>query len=148
MRLVDNLQVTDLIILDGLLVLIVLFFMFKWFFKQVRSIAREPEGFIKFGQTAFILLSWSVFFIILLYYMFNPESINALNVFLTIVVGFLGTSGGFFFSGEALKHLERKVTSRGKILSSLKAEFLDDVAELIKENIKENIKLKRRLKEM
>ena len=57
--------------------------------------------------------------------MFNPESINALNVFLTIVVGFLGTSGGFFFSGEALKHLERKVTSRGKILSSIKAEFLD-----------------------
>ena len=64
------------------------------------------------------------------------------------MVSFLGTSGGFFFSGEALKHLERKVTSRGKILSSIKAEFLDDVAELIKENIKENTKLKRKLKEM
>ena len=144
MRLVDNLQVTDLIILDGLLVLIVLFFMFRWFFKQVRSIAREPEGFIKFGQTAFILLSWSVFFIILLYYMFNPESINALNVFLTIVVGFLGTSGGFFFSGEALKHLERKVKGRGRILQKTESEFLEDIKELIKENIK----FKKRLKEI
>lgn len=145
----NYLEITDLIILDSLLVLIVLFFMFKWFFKEVRSIARESEGFIKFGQTVFILLSWSVFFILLFYYILNPDSINALNIFLTIVVGFLGTSGGFFFSGEALKHLERKVKSRGKILSSLKPEFLDEVKELIEESaelIEENTKLKKKLK--
>ncbi|MEK6949558.1 MAG: hypothetical protein AABX34_05010 [Nanoarchaeota archaeon] len=140
MGLVDNLQVTDLIILDGLLVLIVLFFMFKWFFKQVRSIAREPEGFIKFGQTAFILLSWSVFFILLFYYIFNPYSINVLNVFLTIVVGFLGTILGLFFSREMIEKLKGTVERRSKSMLD-QLEFLADVEKLIKENVEQKAKI-------
>jgi hypothetical protein len=122
--------------------------MFKWFFLQVRSIAKESEGFIKFGQSTFVLLSWGVFFILLFYYILNPDSINALNIFLTIVVGFLGTSGGFFFSGEALKHLERKVKGRVQRMVS-QTEILEETKDLIEENInlrKEVDKYKKKLR--
>ena len=136
----DYLKITDLIILDGLLVLTVLFFMFKWFFKQVRSIARESEGFIKFGQTTFILLSWSVFSILLFYYIFNPYSINVLNVFLTIVVGFLGTILGLFFSREMIEKLKGTVESgKKRILDQI--EFLADVEKLIKENMEQKARI-------
>ena len=114
--------------------------MFKWFFKQVRSIAREPEGFIKFGQTTFILLSWSVFFILLFYYIFNPYSINILNVFLTIAVGFLGTIMGLFFSREMIEKLKGKIESRGlRILDQL--EILADTEKLIKENMEQKARI-------
>lgn len=131
----DYLEITDLIILDGVFLLVVLFLMFKWFFKQVRSIAKEPEGFIKFGQITFILFSWSAFFIVLFYYMIYPRDVSVLDIFLTIVVGFLGTSIGLFFSKEALERMEGKVKKRGKVIRNLSG-FFEDTKELIRENIK------------
>jgi len=116
-----------------ILLLIIIFFMFIWFFLQVRKICKVPEGFIKFGQITFILSSWCVLIIILFYYIKYPRDISVLNIFLTVIVGFLGTGVGFFFSGEALKHLERKVKARGKLLRQL--DILDDTKELIKESI-------------
>ena len=73
----DYLEITDLIILDGVFLLIVLFLMFKWFFLQVRDIAKDPSGFI-------ILLSWEIFIVILVYYMIHPGKVDNINIILTI----------------------------------------------------------------
>jgi len=144
----------DLSIIDATIIiavtlfLIILFFGFIWFVREVRSIAENSRGFIKFGQIAFIGLSWGVFFIILFYYLFNPrETISPLNVFLTVIIGFLGTGIGFFFSGPAVKHLEDKVKGRGERMVT-QVEILEDTKDLIKENIdlnKEKVSLGKKL---
>ena len=138
----DSLSNGDLLILNFLFLLIILFFMFKWFFGQVREICREPEGFIKFGQVAFIILSWGCFIIILIYYMVIKTQVNALDIILTVVVGSLGTIIGMFFSKEAVESLKGKLKQRNKIILE-RVKFLEDAQEILKENIK----LKEQLRE-
>jgi len=124
--------------LDLILILVILFFMFKWFFGQVREICREPEGFIKFGQVTFIVLSWSCFLVILVYYMIIKTQVNALDIILTVVVGFLGTIIGMFFSKEALESLKSKVERRSKKILDT-AEIIKDTKELMEELIKNQV---------
>lgn len=139
----ERLTDSDLIILNALFLLILLFFMFRWFFAQVRDICRESEGFIKFGQITFVLLSWGCFVIILGYYLIKPTQVNALDIFLTIVVGFLGTILGMFFSKEALESLVRKIRQRDKTILD-KVKLLREAEEFIKE-IKDGEETKTRL---
>jgi len=65
----------EILYLYGLVIILILLlsFMiyFKYFMKSVvwcinttRDICKEPDGFIKFGQTAFILLSWFCFLVL------------------------------------------------------------------------------------
>tara|TARA_Y100000310_G_scaffold324825_1_gene387198 strand:+ start:626 stop:1039 length:414 start_codon:yes stop_codon:yes gene_type:complete len=129
---------SDLIILNSFFLLIILFFMFKWFFGQVREICKEPEGFVKFGQVAFIVLSWGCFLVILVYYIFVKTQVNALDIILTVVVGFLGTIIGMFFSKEALESLKGKVERRSKKILDT-AEVIKDTKELLEELIKTKI---------
>lgn len=135
--LIDLLANSDLVILNSLLLLIILFMMFKWFFNQVRDICKEPEGFIKFGQVTFILLSWSCFIVILIYYIFNKTEVNAVDIVFTVVVGFLGTIIGMFFSKEALESLKGKLKERDKAILD-KAKLLRETRTFISElkNIK------------
>jgi len=112
--------------------------MFKWFFNQVRKIARDPRGFIKFGQITFILLSWSVLILILFYYIFVPEDVNAVAIILTVVIGFLGTILGLFFSEKALERLTERINTKDEQLKEIKEsnnELVEDVRK-IKSNIK------------
>ena len=145
--LLDSLSNCDLIILDSILLLIILFFMFKWFFGQIRQICKEPEGIIKFGQTTFIVLSWGCFIFILAYFIIKPEETNVLHIFLTIVVGFLGTILGLFFSREMIEKLKMASGYKSDILQENKA-LLGDMKLLVDENIeqREEInKLKKKL---
>lgn len=135
----DLLNGSDLIILNLLLLLILLFFMFQWFFSQVRDICREPEGFIKFGQITFILLSWGCFLIILIYYIFNKTEVNAIDIAFTVIVGFLGTIIGMFFSKEALESLKGKLKERNMSLID-KMEVLKDMKEFVRKSIKDKTK--------
>ncbi|MBU2639388.1 MAG: hypothetical protein KKG75_01635, partial [Nanoarchaeota archaeon] len=95
-----DLRLICFLIADILLVLI----LFKWIINQIRNICEKIEGFIKFVQIMFIGFSWFVFLSMFVYYLiWNPEKeTQILTVFLTIVVGFLGTVMGLFFSTEAL----------------------------------------------
>lgn len=106
--------------------------MFKWFFLQVRDIAKHPSGFIKFGQITFILLSWSGFFIILFYYIFNPRDVSVLDIFLTITTGYLGTSIGFFFSERALEDLRKRITIKDKSIREL-LEYVEEFPTTLEE---------------
>lgn len=115
---------TTLLITDIVLALILFSVIFKWTIKEVRDIARSLEGLIKFTQIIFMLGSWSIFFLIFAYYLFfqNDELTSTLNIFLTIVVGFLGTMMGLFFSSDALNNLKRKYDYRGDRLRVVKEE--------------------------
>ncbi|MBU0627988.1 MAG: hypothetical protein KKC75_02270 [Nanoarchaeota archaeon] len=144
----DKLQLSDLIIFNCIILLVILFLVFKWFFRQVRDICKEPEGIIKFGQISFILLSWGCFLGILIYFVLKPGETSVLHIFLTIVVGFLGTILGLFFSRDAIENLKKTSDVKSDFIKEDTVELLEDVEKLIKENIgqkKEIEKLKRRL---
>jgi len=80
-----------------------------------------------------MLASWSVFLLTFIYYLFfrNDELTSTLNIFLTIVVGFLGTMMGLFFSSDALNNLRKKYDYRGDRLLTLK-KSLKDIEESLK----------------
>lgn len=103
-------EITLIIGICSLLWLIFLMFKFEWCIGQIRSICKEFDGFIKLIQTLFILSCWGIFFIILLYYLiFNPnKEVPILEIFLTVIIGFLGTIIGLFFSNDALEELRDK----------------------------------------
>jgi len=102
---------------------------------------------IKSTQVTFIFGSWGIFSLIFGYYLFfNPkETISILSLFLTIVVGFLGTIMGLFFSKEALEEIIKKYKSRGEIMLKDRNILLKTKMRL--ENIKkETEKLKEKLR--
>ncbi len=115
--LLERLSTLDFIVIYCILLLVILFIIFRWFFTQIREICRRVAGYIIFGQLVFILLSWGVFLIIFFYYLINPSDISVLNIFLTVIVGFLGTILGVFFSEKAfekiVKDLEEKYKTFG-----------------------------------
>jgi len=98
----------DLVILglDIILLFILLFLIFKLVIKEIRSICETVKGYIKFGQLSFLILSIMIFLIIFLRSIFYPEFVSKTDVFLTIVVGFLGTMLGYFFKESTLDILE------------------------------------------
>jgi len=106
--------------------IILLILKLEWCIDKIRDICKDYCGFIKFTQTIFMILSWSCFFLILFYYLFfnNTKEIPVLEIFLTVIVGFLGTMIGLFFSNESLMELkekQRKKENKQKdILLSLK----------------------------
>lgn len=125
-----DIKTTLWLITDGILLAFLLLFLGKWIIREVRSISEDVKGFIKFTQITFILGSWLVFLLIFFYYlMFDPnETLSILGLFLTIVVGFLGTIMGLFFSSEALNEMKRKYDYRGEKLHKLR-ETLDKIKE-------------------
>tara|TARA_Y100000310_G_C20539578_1_gene742539 strand:+ start:219 stop:662 length:444 start_codon:yes stop_codon:yes gene_type:complete len=142
--LLDNLSIPKLFLLNLTVLIVILFLMFKWFFGQVREICKEPEGIIKFGQISFILLSWSCFLFILIYFAIKPEEeVHVLNIFLTIVVGFLGTILGLFFSREAIEDLKKASDIKSDFIKEDTVELLKDMGKLVKENIEQKDKIKK-----
>lgn len=99
---------------DIILVILILSLIFKWFMKQLRDICRNVSGYVILGQLLFMFLSWGIFLLILFYYIFNPEDVGVLNVFLTIIVGFLGTMIGIFFSDRAFEKIIRDLEERNE----------------------------------
>ncbi len=107
--------------------------MFKWFLTQVREICDKPGGFLIFGQISFLLLSWGCLILILVFFMYYDTKVSALNIVLTIVVGFLGTMIGATFSEAAIKKIyESRVSKRDKRLSSLIA-YVKELPTLLEE---------------
>ncbi len=109
------------------LIIIVILLFLIWVFKEIRDICKNFEGFIKFTQITFMLFSWIIFTSIFGFYLFyNPnEKVSILNIFLTIIVGFLGTMIGLFFSNEALNELKRKLKTREITLHTNKQKLIE-----------------------
>ncbi len=129
----DFLSMKDLIVLNFLFLASIIFIpLFIWFFYEVREISEDPRGFIKFGQITFILLSWFIFIVISFYYILKPEPIDSVSIVLTVVVGFLGTIIGLFFSDKALESLSKKLITKDERLKESKEGYIDLIGELDK----------------
>jgi|TARA_Y100000310_G_scaffold330425_1_gene402020 hypothetical protein len=129
--LLDNLSISELFLLILIILTVILFLIFKWFFKQVREICRRIAGYIIFGQLIFILLSWGIFLIIFFYYLINPENVNVLNIFLTVIVGFLGTILGVFFSEKAFEKIVKDLEERYETLRNKKIKTYNKVIRIL-----------------
>lgn len=135
-----NIETTLIIGIIILSILIFLILKLEWVINQIRCICKEFDGFIKFIQTIFIISCWSIFIIILLYYLiFNPnKEVPILEIFLTVIVGFLGAISGLFFSNDALKELKdryyHKMSNEKVTLLRIKNK-INNMKEKLKENI-------------
>ena len=109
---IDKLSLTELSILCIILLSFIIFLLFRWFFNEVRDICKKISGYMIFGQLVFILLSWGVFLTIFVYYLIKGGKVEVLNVFLTVIVGFLGTIIGVFFSEKAFEKIIKDLEER------------------------------------
>ena len=102
-------------------------------------ICKNVSGYVILGQLLFMFLSWGIFLLILIYYMFNQENVGVLNVFLTIIVGFLGTMIGIFFSDRTfdkiIKDLEERNAKQIKVIRK-DIDLLNDFKEFLKSSKK------------
>ena len=88
----------------SIIFILLIFFMrnFNYIVKQIRKISEEPSGYFKFGQIIILFFAIFVFLSILIYNMFiDPKEVSSISVFLTVVVGILGTIIGLFFGAKA-----------------------------------------------
>ena len=124
----EFLSIKQLLLIDSFLLLLVILIPLLWYiFQQVREICRNISGYVILTQLIFIVLSWVIFLGILGYYMvFRPnEQVDVFTIFLTVIVGFLGTMLGLFFSEKAFEKIiddlkKRYKTHRDKRYESLK----------------------------
>jgi len=128
------------ILIIGIIILITTIFLIlkiEWFIKEIREICKDFSGFIKFSQMIFMFSSWFILISLFLYYLiFNPQKeVPILEIFLTIIVGFLGTMIGLFFSNDSLNELKTKYKSRGERMLKDKNKLLE-----IKTNLEKKLK--------
>lgn len=108
----------------------------EYIIKEVRDICKDFKGFIKLVQLTFVFSCWLIFISAFGYFLiFNQdEKIPIFNLFLTIVVGFLGTMIGLYFSKETLEELKYKkeLLKERKTLLNLRNRLIKDKELLIK----------------
>lgn len=131
-------NIFTLAIIDILLIALILCLFklqdIKYLVKELRNICYNPLGYIKFMQFIFVWFAIMSFIFLMLYFMFRNRDVNVLDIFLTVIVGFLGTIIGFFFNDKMMKKLEEEqeksiVRSSGKFKQI--ASFSDKVVKLL-----------------
>ena|SRR3989344_5368 len=90
-----------------LIVLIFLMNNLKWLTRELRSICEDESGYIKLIQLIFVLLILSSFFGLLIYNLIYRETTSKLDIFLTVIVGLMGTIIGTFFSERTMESIKR-----------------------------------------
>tara|TARA_Y100000310_G_C20590362_1_gene767658 strand:+ start:320 stop:724 length:405 start_codon:yes stop_codon:yes gene_type:complete len=129
----ENLNLTELSILFVILLLAISALSFRWFFNQVRDVCKRVSGYIILGQLVFILFSWGVFLTIFVYYLFKGGQVEVLNIFLTVIVGFLGTIIGVFFSEKAFEKIVKDLEERYKDQRAKRFRVYKGIAERLEE---------------
>lgn len=101
------------VLIQGLLIsllgiiLIFLIINFNWLLKELRSICQDESGYIKLIQLIFILLVLASFLILLVFSIVHEEKTSKLDVFLTVIVGLMGTIIGTFFSETTMESIKK-----------------------------------------
>ena len=75
--------------------------------ERIRNICKDESGYIKLMQSLFVALVFFSFFILLVYTLFNESTTSKLDVFLTVIVGLMGTIVGTFFSEKSMESIKR-----------------------------------------
>jgi len=104
----------------ALIILIFLVRNFRWIIREIRSICMEEKGYIKFIQLLFVLLIFTSFFILLIYNLIYREETSKLDIFLTVIVGLIGTIVGTFFSERTTESIKRDRDIKKKIIRDKK----------------------------
>ena len=102
----------------------------KWITKEIRSICKDGDGYVKLIQLIFVGLVFASFIILLIYNLINPELTSKLDIFLTVVVGLMGTIIGTFFSERALDVIKKESELKSKALTG-KATRIKEKVELL-----------------
>ena len=96
---------------------------FRWFTKEIRSICENERGYIKLIQLIFVMLILASFFILLIYDLINTETTSKLDVFLTVIVGLMGTIVGTFFSERAMESIKEDRDRKRKAIIEKKTKL-------------------------
>mgnify|MGYP001559399614 CR=1 FL=1 len=118
-----------------LIVLIFLMRNFKWIVIELRNICENESGYIKLMQLVFVLLVLSSFFGLLIYNLIYRETTSKLDVFLTVIVGLMGTIMGTFFSERTMESIKKDRDKKRKAIIEKTArikEKLELLSKLIK----------------
>tara|TARA_Y100000031_G_C8121897_1_gene338620 strand:+ start:74 stop:478 length:405 start_codon:yes stop_codon:yes gene_type:complete len=124
-----------LLICTLLLVIIFLIANFRWIIREIRSICKDETGYIKLIQLIFVLLVFGSFFILLVYNLLFQESTSKLDIFLTVIVGLMGTIVGTFFSERTMESIKRDRDLKKRVIIEKKKEInhqLETFNELLK----------------
>lgn len=114
--LLDLFSLSEIIAIIIILLFIFGFFAFKWFLEQIREICQRTSGYLIFVQLIFVFVSCSVFLVTFFYYLIFSHSsqVDTINIFLTVVVGFMGTIMGVFFSERTIEKTIRDLEGRNR----------------------------------
>ena len=96
-----------LLLCTFLIVLTFLILNFKWIIREIRSICKDESGYVKLIQLIFIVLVLLSFFILLIYNLVYRELTSKLDIFLTVIVGLMGTIIGTFFSERTMESIKK-----------------------------------------
>ncbi len=134
-----------LIILTLLLIALIFFIFLKYLIKQISILCKDFKGYIKLAQFIFLTTSIFIFLFLFIYSLFRPTEVSQTEIFLTIVVGFLGTMLGYFFKESTLSQLEgsevnsaleqEEISKNVNLLLEKQKEYKQEI-----EHIRENLK--------
>ena len=105
---------------------------FKWIIKESRSICENEGGYIKLMQLIFVLLVLASFFVLLVYNLIYRETTSKLDIFLTVIVGLMGTIIGTFFSERSMQSIKIDRDLKKKALSEKAAKINEKLSSLSK----------------
>ena len=101
------------------IILIALIFIMRnlhWIVSEVRSICRDESGYVKLIQLMFVVLVLGSFFLLLIYTFLSPEPASKSDIFLTVIVGLMGTIVGMFFSERTMESIAKDRDKKRKSL--------------------------------
>jgi len=107
-------------------------------------------------QIGMIIFLVSIFTAVVIYFFFNPEEVNGINIILTVVVGWLGAIIGQFFGEKTMENLyikKKEGITKVSITDEKRVRVIERIENIIQEydiiinkynkRIKRMIKLKK-----
>jgi len=121
-----------LLLIIFLVVLLFLINNLKWIIGEIRNICKDESGYIKLIQLIFVLLVLSSFFILLIYNIMYKETTSKLDIFLTVIVGLMGTIIGTFFSERTMESIKKDRDLKKRVIIEEKRKIKDSMESLNK----------------
>ncbi len=109
----------------------------KWCVNKIRDICDNPIGYTKFIQLLLILLLSSLFVLIFLYYLIKEGQVNRIDIFMTVIVGWLGAIIGSFFGERSMENLTtQRIENINLLMNKLKLK--DYIIERLTKKLEKN----------
>ena len=106
------------LLLAGIVLIVIIFLMtnLSWITKEIRDICENESGYMKLIQLIFVMLVLISFFILLIFNLVFREQTSKLDVFLTVIVGLMGTIIGTFFSERSMESIKKDRDKKRKAI--------------------------------